>query len=61
MLIALALSQMLNDVAAFLVQLYSRQISALKRPHTRETTGFTYGFVSALYYRAEPSSDVQVF
>ncbi|GAA5907390.1 hypothetical protein JCM5296_002182 [Sporobolomyces johnsonii] len=35
---------MLNDLVAFIVQLYADEIGALKREHARDDTGFSYGF-----------------
>ncbi|GAA6005440.1 hypothetical protein JCM10207_002982 [Rhodosporidiobolus poonsookiae] len=35
---------MLNDVVAFVVQLYAYELGQLKREHSLETTAFSYGF-----------------
>ncbi|BGP51581.1 Zinc resistance conferring protein [Rhodotorula kratochvilovae] len=35
---------MMNDVAAFVVQLYADELGNVDRPHARETTAFSFGF-----------------
>ncbi|GAA6046763.1 hypothetical protein JCM3770_005630 [Rhodotorula araucariae] len=35
---------MMNDVAAFVVQLYANELGNVERPHAREETSFSYGF-----------------
>jgi Co/Zn/Cd efflux system component len=35
---------MMNDIAAFVVQLYANEVGALERPHGKSTTAFSYGF-----------------
>ncbi|GAA6039988.1 hypothetical protein JCM8097_002653 [Rhodosporidiobolus ruineniae] len=35
---------MMNDMAAFIVQLYANEIGELDRPHSKSTTAFSYGF-----------------
>ncbi|ORY86052.1 cation efflux family-domain-containing protein [Leucosporidium creatinivorum] len=40
---------MLNDIAAFIVQLYATELGELRRERTRSVSGFTYGFGRTQY------------
>ena len=39
----------LNDLVAFIIQLYATQLMELQRVHTRAISGFSYGFGRTQY------------